>query len=242
MNIVKSIAVAIVVATSSLLFVSATVQAYDFANVCPAQAPPKWEISAQAWTQFVNSCITNDAAAMAGRAFDRPLWDKCIEKCGLADDAEGRTPPRSTSENQTSTSGSPANPSWCADVPASPPPPNFELKPGNWAATRKMCTNAKAGEMGCGYICGNARERWHLWKLQQSGQLKPNAFPPPTDKPQGPFPLPGGGSGFILPVQPAPAPSDPTSDATDVLSAGTRQGVCIASAADTGCVHDASQP
>lgn len=219
MNIVKSIAVAIVVATSSLLFVSATVQAYDFANVCPAQAPPKWVISVQAWTQFVNSCIANDAAATAGRAFDRPLWDKCIEKCGLADDAEGRTPPRSTSENQTSTSGSPANPSWCADVPASPPPPNFELKPGNWAATRKMCMNAKAGEMGCGYICGNARERWHLWKLQQSGQLKPNAFPPPTDKPQGPFPVPGGGSGFILPMQPAPAPSGPTSDAADALSA-----------------------
>jgi hypothetical protein len=221
MNIVKSIAVAIVVATSSLLFVSATVQAYDFANVCPAQAPPKWAISAQAWTQFVNSCIANDAAATAGRRFDRPLWDKCIEKCGLADDAEGRTPPTPRPQNQTNTSGSPPNPGWCADVPASPPPPNFDKDhPGKWAAVRKMCTNAmKAGShdnKGCGYICGFARD---LWRLQKSGQLnQPSTFPTPSDKPQGPFPLPGGGSGFILPAQPAPAPSGPTSDATDALS------------------------
>jgi hypothetical protein len=103
----------------------------------------------------------------------------------------------------------PRNPNWCADVPASPPPPNFEHSPGAWAATRTMCMNAKGGEMGCGYICGNARERWHLWKLQRSGQLKPNALPSPTDKPQGPFPVPGGGSGFILPAQPVPSVATP---------------------------------
>src|ERR1700732_1433631 len=90
MKFVKSIATLIVVAAAGLLLVSATAEAYDFANICPAQAPPKWGISDQAWTQFVNSCITNDAAATAGRAFDRPSWDKCIERCGLADDAEGR--------------------------------------------------------------------------------------------------------------------------------------------------------
>jgi hypothetical protein len=90
-----------------------------------------------------------------------------------------------------------------SDVPASPPPPNFEIKPGDWSAIRKMCTRAGAG-MGCGYLCSGARERWHLLKLEQSGELKSNTFPSPTDKAQGPFPLPGGGSGFILPVQPAP--------------------------------------
>lgn len=58
-------------------------------------------------------------------------------------------------------------------------------------------------DVECGHICLGARELWHLQKLQQSGQLKPNAFPPPTDKPQGPFPVSGGGSGFILPMQPA---------------------------------------
>jgi hypothetical protein len=204
---VKAIAIVIAVATASLLLVSATVQADDFANLCPAQAPPKWSISAQAWKQFVNSCITNDAAATAGRAFDRPFWDKCIEKCGLADDTEGRTPPKP--KQPTNTSATPQNPNWCSDVPASPPPPNFEIRPGDWAAFRKMCMNDKSGGMGCGYICSGATERWHLWKLQQSGQLKPDSFPSPTDKPQGPFPLPGGAKGFILPVQPVPSVPTP---------------------------------
>ena len=186
-----------------LLVASATAQADDFANLCPAHAPPKWAIPAQTWSQFVDSCIANDAAATAGRPFDRPFWDKCIEKCGLADDAEGRKPPPPVPEDQSA----PGNPNWCSDVPASPPPPNFDYgRPGNWAAFRKMCMSAGAG-MGCGYICGFAKD---LWRLQKSGRLnQPNTFPSPTDKPQGPFPLPGGGSGFILPVQPAPvlAPS-----------------------------------
>jgi hypothetical protein len=208
MKVLRSIAVAVVVAVTGLLLVSATVQAYDFANICPPQAPPKWGVSAQTWARFVNSCITNDAAATAGRAFDRPFWDNCVTKCGLADDAEGRTPPRP--KQPTNISATPENPNWCSDVPASPPPPNFETKPGDWAATRKMCMSAGAG-MACSSLCSGARERWNLRRLQQSGQLKPDLFPAPTDKPQGPFPLPGGGSGFILPKQ--PAPSGPTSDA-----------------------------
>ena len=188
---------------AALDIAGANAHAYDFANICPTQAPPKWSISAMTWTQFVNSCIANDAAATAGRTFDRPFWDKCIEKCGLADDAEGRTPPTPAPESQTATSASPTNPNWCADVPASPPPPKFDAgHPGNWAATRKMCMNAKRGEMGCGDICRFAED---LWRMQKSGRLnQPDTFPSPTDKPQGPFPLPGGGSGFILPEQPAP--------------------------------------
>ena len=77
MKVLRSIAVVVVVAVIGLLLVSETAQAYDFANICPTQAPPKWGVSAQTWAQFVNSCITNDAAATAGRAFDRPFWDNC---------------------------------------------------------------------------------------------------------------------------------------------------------------------
>jgi hypothetical protein len=145
MKVLRSIAIVVVVAVTGLLLMSVTAQAYDFANICPAQAPPKWGISDQAWTQFVNSCISNDAAATEGRAFDRLSWDKCIERCGLADDAEGRTPPKPNEPaNPLTTSGTPAYPNWCSDVPASPPPPNFELTPGAWAATRKMCMNWRA--------------------------------------------------------------------------------------------------
>ena len=197
--------VVVFMVAGGLLVASATAQAYYFASVCPAHAPPKWAIPAQTWSQFVDSCIANDAAATAGRPFDRPFWDKCIEKCGLADDAEGPKPPKPVPEDQSA----PANPNWCSDLPASPPPPNFEIRPGDWNAIRKMCSSAGAG-LGCGNLCSGARERWHLWKLQQSGQLKPNSFPSPTDKPQGPFPFPGGGSGFILPAQPAPVVPAPS--------------------------------
>jgi hypothetical protein len=101
------------------------------------------------------------------------------------------------------------NPNWCSGVPVSPPPPNFELRPGNWAAARQMCMNVGKTDMGCIYICGYAED---LWRMQKSGRLnQPDSFPSPTDQPQGPFPLPGGSRGYILPAQPAPAPIDPTS-------------------------------
>jgi hypothetical protein len=220
MNTAK--AFVIVVAAFGLFLVSAAAQAYDFANNCPPQAPPKWNISGQDWTQFVNSCVTNDAAATAGRAFDRPFWDKCIERCGLAADAEGRTPPTQAPERRSTNSAFPANPNWCSDVPASPPPPNFETgHPGKWAAFREMCMNAKGGNMGCGHICGYAED---LWRLQKSGRLnQPNTFPSPTDQPQGPFPLPGGGSGFILPKQPAPSVPAPSPDASESVDLSRRE-------------------
>jgi hypothetical protein len=95
------------------------------------------------------------------------------------------------------------NPNWCSDVPASPPPPYFDHHPGEWAETRQLCMSARKGDTGCAYACGDARERW---SQQKAGRLdQPSIFPSPTDKPQGPFPLPGGASGYILPVQPAPA-------------------------------------
>jgi len=100
----------------------------------------------------------------------------------------------------------PLNPNWCSNVPASPPPPNLEHRPGDWAVLRKRCMNNRPDEL-CSILCRNAEERW---KQQKAGLLnQPSTFPTPTDKPQGPFPLPGGGSGYILPVQPAPAPGGP---------------------------------
>ena len=45
-----------------------------------------------------------------------------------------------------------------------------------------------------------------LWERERTGGLNsPRVLPDSTDKPQGPFPLSGGGSGFILPLPPTPA-------------------------------------
>src|ERR1700685_232517 len=87
-------------------------------------------------------------------------------------------------------------PQWCTDAPASPPPPGFEHRPGDWANVRKMC--AAHGDRGCMWLCELALE---LWSMKKAGRLnQPNTFPPATDKPQGPFPLPGGAKGDILPI------------------------------------------
>jgi|SRR5271168_57494 hypothetical protein len=61
----------------------------------------------------------------------------------------------------TSTAAHPS-PSWCSDVPASPPPPHF--KPERWARRRKQCIEA-AGPYTimtntCVSICQGAREMW----------------------------------------------------------------------------------
>jgi hypothetical protein len=93
-------------------------------------------------------------------------------------------------------------PQWCTDAPASPPPPGFDRHPGDWANVRKMC-EARA-DSGCRRLCALAEELWSRKKVGQMNQ--PNTFPPATDKPQGPFPLPGGAKGYILPIQPAPKP------------------------------------
>jgi hypothetical protein len=125
--------------------------------------------------------------------------------------AEAQLPPAATPQ---ATPAALLNPNWCSDVPASPPPPNFDYRPGEWAYVRKMCM-AKMSDLSCTGFCRNAEDRW---RQQKAGLLnQPNALPSPTDKLQGPFPLPGGASGYILPAQPAPAPSGPTSDASDVV-------------------------
>jgi len=91
---------------------------------------------------------------------------------------------------------------WCPDVPASPAPPHFERQYGNWAAVRKRCSRADRNVRDCVYRCIAARD---LWNLKKAGLIdKPDTFPSSTDKLQGPFPLPGGGNGYILPAPPAP--------------------------------------
>lgn len=93
------------------------------------------------------------------------------------------------------------NPKWCSDVPASPAPPNFNRYYGNWAVARKRCTSAHA-DFDCIDSCIAARD---LWNRKRLGILdKPDTFPSSTDKLQGPFPLPGGGNGYILPAPLAP--------------------------------------
>lgn len=197
MNEVKTTAIVFVVAIAKLLTVGATAQAYDFANICPAQAPPHW--AASAWAQFVDSCVTNDASARAGRAFDRHLWDNCIKTCGLANDAEGRVPPKpAQAKRQSTMSGTPVNPNWCGDVPASPPPPKFSAE--DWAAERQRCMNEAnvVSDTTCVYICQGARE---MWARAKAGTLNlPQDRPDSTTVPQGPFPLPGDGSGYIAPA------------------------------------------
>jgi hypothetical protein len=116
----------------------------------------------------------------------------------------------------------PQNPNWCSDVPASPPPPNLEHHPGDWAVLRKRCMN-NSSDLLCAPLCQDAKDRW---KQQKEGLLnQPSTFTTPTDQPQGPFPLSGGGSGYILPAQPAPAPSGQTSDAADAVSAALAETV-----------------
>jgi hypothetical protein len=93
------------------------------------------------------------------------------------------------------------NPDWCSDVPASPSPPNFDYQRGEWAAGRYMCMH-KRPDLSCGELCLDAEERW---RQKKAGLLdRASTFPSPTDKPQGPFPGPGGAKGYILPMQPAP--------------------------------------
>ncbi len=88
---------------------------------------------------------------------------------------------------QQPTPSAPVNPNWCSSVPASPAPPQFEHKPGQWAEVRKMCTNLPGWNKGCEYICQTAKDLWNLKKLGRLGQ-------------------PSRTFGDAVPPQPAPTP------------------------------------
>jgi hypothetical protein len=109
----------------------------------------------------------------------------------------------------------PANPNWCPEVPASPDPPHFDGRFGTWAEARKKCTGATNDIWTCGDLCAAARD---LWNMKKAGVFdRPETFPPSTDKLQGPFPLPGGANGYILPAFPTPAPTSDSSGAVSAL-------------------------
>jgi hypothetical protein len=173
MKSARCAAIFVVVIGTGLLVASAAAHAYDFANVCPAQAPPKWAGSAETWSQFVDSCISNDASAHAGRAFDRRFWDNCIKTCGLANDAEGRIPPTPTRESKSTANGSLANPNWCSDVPASPAPPHY--KADQWAYIRNQCMKKPGLDIVCFDTCVAAKGLW-----QGAKAATPNATGTPN--------------------------------------------------------------
>jgi hypothetical protein len=150
-------AIAIVIAAVRLLLLSSAAQAFDFENICPTQAPPEW--GALAWMQFRDACITNGV----GRPLHRDFWETCINTCVSANHAEGRTilPKPAQPENQSTTSGTPLNPNWCPDVPASTPPLN-KISPEEWASVRHRCMNEATAvtDEACVSLCEGARELW----------------------------------------------------------------------------------
>jgi hypothetical protein len=89
---------------------------------------------------------------------------------------------------QQSTPAAPLNPQWCSGVPASPPPPNLEHHPGDWAVLRNRCMNNRS-DLLCAPLCQDAKDRW---KQQKAGLLNdPSSFPAipanpavPTSSPQ----------------------------------------------------------
>jgi hypothetical protein len=102
----------------------------------------------------------------------------------------------------------PTNPHWCPGVPESPPPPHFEVHPGDWAYTWKVCSSSglsRSDQYVCGGACMYAKERW----AASHNPPPESPFPQSTNVPQGPIPLPGGGEGYILPLLPSPTATLP---------------------------------
>src|SRR5579872_1949652 len=92
---------------------------------------------------------------------------------------------------------------WCPDVPQSPAPPSED--PNTWAQAYKGCTTLHSAWplrkqrtewRLCRNLCGKAKADWYFSK--HPVPMNPNYFS--TTEPQGPFPLPGGGSLNILPL------------------------------------------
>jgi hypothetical protein len=155
-------------------------------NWCPGVGdrppPPHFDTQAGEWAGFYKTCS-------ADRSTLSPRMDvACRNACEKAQLLSGY-------------SLAPENPDWCSDVPASPSPPNFDFQPGEWAAVRYTCMHKRL-DPACSEFCQNARDRWRQKKAALLD--RPSTFPSPTDKPQGPFLLPGGAKGYILPMQPAP--------------------------------------
>ncbi len=102
----------------------------------------------------------------------------------------------------------PANPNWCPGVPESPPPPRWSREA--WAEAYKFCSSPGLSHsqfVGCGHTCMGARGAWGSSKNPPLKQM----YPLSGNKPQGPFPAPGGGEVYVLPLAPTPATPAATS-------------------------------
>jgi hypothetical protein len=200
MNVVKSIAIAGVVALVVPLIADvakaqhATTAAVWNGNWCPGvpdRPPPHFDTKPGEWAESYKACSTDRSALPPRELHDMDVG--CQNACQKAQLLWGY-------------SLAPENPDWCSDVPASPSPPNFDFQRGEWAAARYACMHKRL-DRTCGEICQGAEERW---RQKKAGVLdRPSTFPSPTDKLQGPFTLPGGGKGYILPMQPAPGVATP---------------------------------
>jgi hypothetical protein len=196
MNTVRSMAIAAVVVLGAPLTPHVanaqhpTAAALWNGNWCPGvpdrPPPPHFDTKPGEWAESYKACSA-DRSTLSPRKFHK-MAVVCGNACGKAQLLWGY-------------SLAPENPDWCSDVPASPSPPNFDFQRGEWAAVRYTCMHKRL-DRSCGELCQDAEERWSQKKARLLD--RPSTFPSPTDKPQGPFTLPGGAKGYILPMQPAP--------------------------------------
>ena len=138
----------------------------------------------------------------------------------------------------------PTNPNWCPGVPESPPPPNFEVVRGQWAAIYKECSSLglpRSRWIGCLHMCGFARGKWAT--LHNPPPESP--FPQSTNVPQGPIRVPGG-EVYILPLLPPPATpgASPTPSAPQGSSdpPGLVPGGGAFAGADLNALNDGQPP
>ncbi|MHB8382483.1 MAG: hypothetical protein ACYDC3_09125 [Candidatus Binataceae bacterium] len=152
----------------ALVFIGGLASAFDFEDICPVQAPPTW--TATAWSQFRDSCIADDSA------HDRHLVDDCLRKCASADQAEGIKPKIKPFKLHSAPGEAPLNPNWCSSVPASPAPPHFENRPGDWAQIRQGSMNTAPIDVGCRDACEAAEELWTRKKLHNTASADPGVI------------------------------------------------------------------
>ena len=98
-------------------------------DVPASPPPPNLEHHLGDWAILRNRCMNNRSdllcAPLCQDAKDR--WKQ--QKAGLLNHPS----------SFPAIPANPAVPQWYTDAPASPPPPGFEHRPGNWANVRKMC-------------------------------------------------------------------------------------------------------
>lgn len=188
------LAIALMVSLA-LLVISIPACAFDFEDFCPVQAPSNW--TAAAWSQFRDSCIADDLA------HDRHLFDDCMRKCTSVNQALGRAVKLKPLKMHSAPGEPPLNPNWCSSVPVAFTPLQGVNHPGDWERIRQGCMNTAPIDEVCRDECEALED---LWQRKKSGYVpgKPT-LPLSTNVPQGPFPLPGGGNGYIVPLPPTPA-------------------------------------